>query len=108
MPTPLIYRGYLYVLQNQGILDCYELATGKEIYRQRIPHHGSGFSGSPVAADGVIYLPSEDGDIFAVEAGPEFELLSENDLGELVMSTPALSDGMMYVRAHHHVFAIGR
>jgi outer membrane protein assembly factor BamB len=108
MPTPLIYRGYLYVLQNQGILDCYELQTGKELYRQRIPHQGSGFSGSPVAADGVIYLPSEDGDIFAVEAGPEFELLSENRMGELLMSTPALSDGMMYVRAHQHVYAIGR
>jgi outer membrane protein assembly factor BamB len=108
MPTPLIYRGYLYVLQNQGILDCYELRTGKEIYRQRIRHRGSGFSGSPVAADGVIYLPSEDGDIFAVKAGPEFELLSENPMGELLMSTPALSDGMIYVRAHHHVFAIGR
>lgn len=108
MPTPLIYRGHLYVLQNQGILDCYELQTGKELYRQRIPHQGSGFSGSPVAADGVIYLPSEDGDIFAVKAGPEFELLSENRMGELLMSTPALSDGMMYVRAHHHLYAIGR
>ena len=108
MPTPLVYREHLYVLQNQGILDCYELATGKEIYRKRIPHQGSGFSGSPVAADGVIYLPSEDGDIFAVKAGPEFELLSRNPLGELLMSTPALSDGMMYVRAHHHVYAIGR
>ena len=108
MPTPLVYRGHLYVLQNQGILDCYELETGKEIYRQRIPHQGSGFSGSPVAADGVLYLPSEDGDIFAVKAGPEFELLSRNPLGELLMSTPALSDGVMYVRAHHHVYAIGR
>jgi outer membrane protein assembly factor BamB len=108
MPTPLLYRGYLYVLQNQGILDCYELATGKELYRQRIPHRGSGFSGSPVAADGVIYLPSEDGDIFAVKAGPEFELLAEHSIGELLMSTPALSDGMMYVRAHQNVYAIGR
>ncbi len=108
MPTPLIYRGYLYILQNQGILDCYELETGKELYRQRIPHKGSGFSGSPVAADGVVYLPSEDGDIFAIKAGPEFELLSENRIGELLMSTPALSDGMMYVRAHQHVYAIGR
>ena len=108
MPTPLVYRGYLYVLQNHGILDCYELETGKEIYRQRIPHQGSGFSGSPVAADGVVYLPSEDGDIFAVKAGPEFELLAQNALGELLLSTPALSDGMMYVRAHHHVYAIGR
>ncbi len=107
MPTPLIYHGYLYTLQNNGIFDCYELKTGKEIYRQRIPHQGSGFSGSPVAADGVIYLPSEDGDIFAIKAGPEFEVLSRNPLGELLMSTPALSGGTMFVRAHRHIFAIG-
>jgi outer membrane protein assembly factor BamB len=108
MPTPLVYRGYLYVLQNQGILDCYELETGREVYRQRLPHGGSGFSGSPVAADGVVYLPGEDGDVFAVKAGPDFELLARNPLGELLMSSPALSDGMMYLRGHHHVFAIGR
>ena len=108
MPTPLVYRGHLYVLQNHGILDCYELETGKEVYRQRLPHGGSGFSGSPVAADGVLYLPGEDGDVFAVRAGPEFELLSTNSLGELLMSSPAVSDGMMYLRAHHHVFAVGR
>jgi len=108
MPSPLVYRGNLYVLLNQGILDCYELETGKELYRGRIPHQGSGFSASPVAADGVIYLPSEDGDIFAVKAGPEFELLAQNSVGELLMATPALSDGMMFIRAHHHVFAVGR
>jgi len=108
MPTPLVYRHYLYVVQNQGILDCYELETGKQIYRQRLAHRGSGFSGSPVAADGVVYVPSEDGDVFAVRAGPDFEVLARNSLGELLMSTPAISDGRIYVRAHHHVFAIGR
>jgi outer membrane protein assembly factor BamB len=107
MPTPLVYRGHLYVLQNQGILDCYELETGRELYRQRLPHQGSGFSGSPLAADGVLYLPGEDGDVFAVRAGPEFELLSRNPFGELLMSSPALSDGVMYVRTHHHLFAVG-
>lgn len=108
MPSPLAYRGNLYVLQNQGILDCYELETGKELYRGRIPHSGSGFSASPVAADGIIYLPSEDGDIFAIKAGPKFELLAQNSVGELLMATPALSDGMMFIRAHHHVFAVGQ
>lgn len=108
MPSPLIYRGNLYILQNQGILDCYELATGRELYRGRIPHSGSGFSASPVASDGVIYLPSEDGDIFSVKAGPDFELLARNTVGELLMATPALSDGMIFVRAHHHLFAIGK
>lgn len=108
MPTPLVYRGHLYVLQNQGILDCYELETGKEAYRQRLPHGGSGFSGSPVAVDGVLYLPSEDGDVFAVKAGPEYELLARNPLGELLMSTPAVSGGQIFIRGQHHVFAIGR
>jgi outer membrane protein assembly factor BamB len=107
MPTPLVYRGLLYVLQNQGILDCYELETGKEVYRRRLPHGGSGFSGSPVAADGVLYLPGEDGDVFAVKAGPRFELLSRMSLGEPLMTSPALSDGMLYLRAHHHVYAFG-
>jgi len=108
MPTPLIYRGHLYVLANQGILDCYDLKTGQEIYRQRIPHQGGGLSASPVAADGRIYLPSEDGDIFVVKAGPQFELLATNPMGELLMATPAISSGMMFVRTQHHVFAISQ
>ena len=70
MPTPLIYDGVLYVLANQGLLDAYDLQSGNDVYRQRIPHSGSGFSASPVAADGRIYLSSEDGDIFVVRAGP--------------------------------------
>ena len=108
MPTPLIYGNHLYVLANQGILDCYDLKTGAEIYRERIPHHGAGFSASPVAADGKIYLSSEDGDIFVVKAGDKFELLATNPVGELLMATPAVSSGMLIVRAQHHVFAIGR
>lgn len=108
MPTPLIYQGYLYVANNNGIFDCYELATGKEVYRERIPHQGSGFSGSPVAADGKIYLPSEDGDIFIVKAGPQFAVVGTARVGEPLMATPALSGGMMLIRAQEHLFAVGR
>ncbi len=108
MPTPLIYGDYFYVLANQGILDCYDLKTGREIYRQRIPHQGGGFSASPVAADGKLYLPGEDGDIFVVKAGSRFKLLATNPMGELLMATPALAAGSMFVRTQHHVFAIGR
>jgi outer membrane protein assembly factor BamB len=108
MPTPLIYAGYLYVLANQGIFDCYELRSGKEIYRQRIPHQGGGFSASPVEADGRIYLPSEDGDVFVVKAGKDFELLSTNSMGERLMATPALSGGSMFIRGEHNLFAVGR
>jgi len=108
MPTPLIYNGHLYVIGNQGILDCYELVSGQEIYRRRIPHQGGGFSASPVAADGRIYLSSEDGDIFVVKAGAAFELLAANPMGERLMATPALSAGRMFVRGERHLFAVGR
>ena len=65
--------GMLYVLANNGVLDAYESQTGKEIYRQRLPLVGSGFSASPVAADGKIYLSNEDGEMLVVEAGPTFK-----------------------------------
>lgn len=108
MPTPLIYQGLLYVLKNEGIFTCFDLVTGEEKYQQRIPHQGSGFSGSPVASDGKIYLPSEDGDIFIVKVGEKFELLGKNSIGQLLMATPAISGKMMFVRGERDLFAIGR
>jgi hypothetical protein len=107
MPTPLIYGGILYVLGNAGLFDAYDLETGEEIYRQRIEHGGSGFSASPVAADGKIYLSSEDGDIFVVRSGRTFELLAKNPMGEPLMATPALVGRTMFVRGQKHLFAIG-
>jgi len=108
MPTPLIYNGLFYVIGNAGIFDCYDAATGEEIYRERIPHAGSGFSASPVASDGRIYLSGEDGDIFVVQAGKEFKLLGRYAMGAPLMATPAISRGAMYVRSERHLFAIGR
>jgi len=107
MPTPLAYQGILYVLANNGVFDAYEIETGKEIYRQRLEPVGSGFSASPVAADGKIYLTSEDGDVIILAAGREFKMIGSNSMGELVMATPALSDGIMYVRGQSTLFAIG-
>ncbi len=107
MPTPLIYGDILYVLGNAGLFDAYDLTTGAEIYRQRLEHGGSGFSASPVAADGRIYLSSEDGDIFVVRSGRTFALLAKNAMGEPLMSTPALAGGMMIVRGERQLFAIG-
>jgi outer membrane protein assembly factor BamB len=108
MPTPLIYNGVLYVLANNGVLDAYKLATGDELYRQRLPTIGSGFSASPVAADGRIYLANEDGEMLVIAAGEKFEHLTTNSMGELLMATPALSEGVMYVRSAASLFAIGR
>jgi outer membrane protein assembly factor BamB len=108
MPTPLVYKGNLYVLANNGTFDAYDLKTGKELYRQRLPVVGSGFSASPVAADGKIYLSNEDGEILVVAAGKEFHHLATNSMGELLMATPALSEGVMYVRSSSSLFAIGK
>jgi outer membrane protein assembly factor BamB/protein tyrosine phosphatase (PTP) superfamily phosphohydrolase (DUF442 family) len=108
MPTPLIYKGILYVLANNGTFDAYNLKTGDELYRQRLPLVGNGFSASPVAADGKIYLSNEDGEILVVSAGEKFAHIATNSLGELLMATPALSEGVMYVRTAQSVFAIGR
>lgn len=108
MPTPLIYGAQVYVLGNDGILDTYDLQTGNETYRQRIPHVGSGFSASPVASDGRVILSSEDGDMFVIKAGREFQLVATNHMGEPLMATPAIADRTLYVRGQHHLFAIGR
>jgi outer membrane protein assembly factor BamB len=108
MPTPLAYRGLLYVLANKGVFDAYELQSGTEVYRQRLPVVGSGYSASPVAADGKIYLSGEDGEMLVVSAGREFKHLATNSMGELLMATPALSQGVMFVRASESLFAVGR
>jgi outer membrane protein assembly factor BamB len=107
MPTPLAYGGILYVLANNGVFDAYDLRTGKEIYRQRLPLVGSGYSASPVAADAKIYLSNEDGHMLVLRAGAAFEHIATNPMGELLMATPALSDGVMYVRGMSSLFAIG-
>jgi outer membrane protein assembly factor BamB len=105
--TPLAYRGLLYVIATNGVLDAYNVETGAEVYRARVPV-GSGFSASPIAADGKIYLSNEDGGMAIVAAEPTFGHVGTNDIGEPIMATPALSRGVMFVRAMNGVFAIGR
>ncbi|HUR20213.1 MAG TPA: PQQ-binding-like beta-propeller repeat protein [Vicinamibacterales bacterium] len=108
MPTPLAYKGVLYVLANNGLFDAIDLQTGKDIYRQRLPNVGSGFSASPVAADGKIFLSNEDGEMLVVASGPEFKHIGTNSMGDLLMATPAISDGAMYVRTTSSLVAIGK
>lgn len=106
IPTPIIYGDHLYVLLNNGVLAAYAVRTGERIYQQRIGEGGS-FSASPVAADGKLYVSSEDGDVFVIRAGPKYELLAKNAIGEVVMATPAISDGLIIIRGLKTIFAIG-
>lgn len=109
MPTPIVYGDYLYTCANNGTLTCYNAKTGEQIYRERLAGRGSGyaFTASPVAADGKLYFTSEDGEIFVIKAGPAYELLAANAMGEVCMATPAISEGMIFIRGHQHVYGIG-
>jgi outer membrane protein assembly factor BamB len=107
IPTPVIYKDQLYVLGINGVLTTYDVRTGQRVYQQRLGGGGS-FSASPVAADGKIYLSSEDGDVFVVKAGPTYELLATNPVGEVVMATPAISNGTIIIRGVKHVMAVGQ
>lgn len=106
MQTPLVYGDYLYNCRDNGILSCYEAKTGKRIYQERLGTGRTGFTASSVAASGKLYLTSEEGDIYVVQAGPEFKLLSVNPMGEICMATPALSEGTVFFRTQGHLVAI--
>jgi outer membrane protein assembly factor BamB len=107
IPTPIVYGDYLYVVSNNGILSCYQAGTGERVYRERMGGVGGAFAASLIAADGRIYLTSEDGEIYVIKAGPAYELLAQNSMGEICMATPAVSDGMLVIRTQHHVYGIG-
>lgn len=103
--TPLVYDGILYALTDNGILSAYDPATGERIYQQRVAG-GSGFSASPVAAGGRLYLSSEDGDVSVVRAGRTYELLATNAMGEPLMATPAISGNTLYLRTLSALIAV--
>ena len=107
MPTPIVYGDILYTCSNQGVLTAYNADTGERLYQERLGGNGGAFTSSPVASDGKLYLLSEDGDVFVVKTGPKYELLSKNPVGEVMMASPAISDGLIIVRGRKHVFAFG-
>jgi outer membrane protein assembly factor BamB len=107
VPTPVTDGVYLYVVRDNGTMWCLDAQTGKPLYaRQRLKP--STYSGSPVLAAGRIYVTNEDGVTMVVKAGPEFQVLAENDLGEHTLSSPAISDGQIFIRTDTALYAIGR
>src|SRR5262249_50657299 len=106
MITPLAYGDYLYNCKNNGVLACYEAKTGTRVYQDRLGAGTSGFSASPVAADGKLYYASEDGEVYVIRAGPKFEILAKNAMGEICMATPAISEGMLIFRTQHQIVAV--
>jgi outer membrane protein assembly factor BamB len=106
IPTPLLYRDVLYTLNNNGVLTAYNAGSGERLYRARVGGGGA-FSASPVAADGRLYFANEDGDVVVAKAGAEYVELGKYSLGEVIMATPAISDGVIVVRTLGHVYGLG-
>jgi outer membrane protein assembly factor BamB len=103
--TPLIYGDYLYNLNWNGSLSCFFAKTGEQIYREQIGKMTS-FAASGVAADGKLYFSSQEGDVYVIKSGPNFEILATNSMKDENLATPAISEGKLYFRTHHYLFAI--
>jgi outer membrane protein assembly factor BamB len=107
VPMPVSDGKYFYVINDRGIVWCLDAKTGAVVYeRQRLKP--STYTGSPVLADGKIYVTNEDGLTSVIRAGPAFEVLAENDFGEYVLSSPAISDGQIFIRTDKALYAIGK
>jgi len=105
MGTMLVYGDYLYNAAWNGKLTCYNAQTGEQIYSEKVGN-GNSYTSSPVAADGIIYIADNDGKVYSVKAGAEFQLLYENKLGETYMSTPAIADNYLFFRTVNHLIAV--
>lgn len=103
--TPLIYNDYLYNLQGNGQLSCFDIHSGNLVYKENLKQKG-GFTASGIASDGKLYFPSEEGDIVVVKSGPEFEILAINPLGDICMASPAICKDGIYFRTQHYVVKI--
>ncbi len=106
IPTPILYRGLFYTLNSNGIITAYEAETGERVYRARVGTGGA-FSASPVAADGRLYIASEDGDVFVARAGREYFEIAHNEIDGVIMAPPAISDGLIVIRTVGHVYGFG-
>jgi outer membrane protein assembly factor BamB len=106
MATPLLCEGHLYVLeQNLGQVACYDARTGKQVYRERLPQ-ARGFFASPWAYQGKVFCLDEGGQTFVLQAGPEYKLLGQNNVGETCWASPALAGGSLFLRTIDHLYCI--
>lgn len=104
--SPLVYRGRVYLVKHGGTVTCFNAETGDRKYSEKLGQRVYYFA-SPVAADGKIYFCSYLGTVFVVQAGDEFKILARNKIGERINATPALVDGIIYLRTAKHVMAFG-
>ena len=107
VPTPVTDGKYLYIVRDNGSFMCLDAKTGKDIYPPQRLKPGT-YSSSPVLADGKLYISNEDGLTTVVKAGPQFEILAENAMNDYCLSSPAISDGQIFIRTASHLYCIGK
>jgi outer membrane protein assembly factor BamB len=103
LQTPLIYGDYLYNLQINGQLTCFNAKTGDVKYKESL---NEAFSASGIAADGRVYFSSEQGNVYVIQAGPEYKLLAKNVMSDICMASPAISGNTLFFRTQHYVIAV--
>jgi len=105
MSTPVGYGDYLYLGNSNGIIRCFNAKTGEKVYEKRL-ETGAAIISSLVAAEGKIYCASENGTVYVLAAGPEFNILARNTMGEPCFATPAISQGTLYFRTTQSLMAV--
>jgi outer membrane protein assembly factor BamB len=106
-PTQLVYGDVLYTLLDRGFFTAHDARTGREIYgRQRIASDAPGFTSSPWAYNGKVFVMSEDGDTYVLQAGSEFKVLGKNPLSEMTLATPAVTGDSLIIRTASKLYRI--
>lgn len=100
VPSPLAYRGVLYTLKEGGILTSFDMRTGEILKQARLEGAPGDYYASPVAADGKLYVVSEEGKASVIQAGAQWQVLKVNDMGDGCKGTPAIADGRLYIRTY--------
>jgi len=107
IPAPLIYDGVFYMVRTGGIVTSLDPATGALLKQGRTEKAPGEYYASPVAADGKIFLASEEGKVSVLKASPQWEVLAVNNLEEETYATPAISGGRIYVRTRGTLYCFG-
>ncbi len=104
VPSPVCTDDYLYTTMTTGQVHCIEVATGNIVW---VKEMGTQYS-SPVLANGLVYMPNDDGVITIIKPGPKFETIGKNSIGEKMYASPAISNGKIYLRGFQHLFCISK
>ncbi len=104
--SPLYYRERLYSINDTGMMQVFEAATGREIYRERVGRMANTFSSSPLASAGRIYALNENGTTFVFAAGDTYTELGKNTLDEMSLATPALAGPSLFLRTQTKLYRL--